>query len=135
MADDPVSDDKVGYRRPPRNTRFKKGKSGNPSGRPKGSKNLATIIHTTVSEKVVINENGRRRTISKLEAAAMQAANRAAAGDPRASRLLFDLLQQLDGGAAQPPSRILPDADKQIMKRLVARMRATGKPRKESSDD
>jgi Family of unknown function (DUF5681) len=40
---------KVGYGKPPKTTRFKKGKSGNPGGRPKGSLNLqrATSQHCT----------------------------------------------------------------------------------------
>jgi hypothetical protein len=34
----------VGYGRPPAKSRFKKGTSGNPRGRPKHSKNMKTII-------------------------------------------------------------------------------------------
>lgn len=123
----------VGYRRPPRKSRFKKGQSGNPHGRPKGSKNLASIIHATVRERITITENGRRRRISKLEAAAKQTANKAAAGDTKAFRLLSEMLQQLDGGPL-PGQTSLPEADQKVMKRLVARLRATGKPKKDETD-
>ena len=74
----------VGYRSPPEATRFKKGVSGNPRGRPKGSLNVATVLTKTLRERVTITENGRRKTVTKLEAALKQLVNKAAAGDLRA---------------------------------------------------
>jgi hypothetical protein len=46
----------VGYGKPPVHTRFKKGQSGNPNGRHKGSKNFSTTLEETLQEKVVIRE-------------------------------------------------------------------------------
>ena len=87
----------VGYGRPPAEYRFKKGVSGNPEGRRKGTKNFATIFMKAMAKTVVITENGRRRRISKLDAAVTQLANDAARGgqesDP--ARLCF---------AAGPPT-------------------------------
>lgn len=57
---------KVGYGSPPVSTRFQPGKSGNPAGRPRGSKNLATLVRRAMYEKVTITENGRRRTVTKI---------------------------------------------------------------------
>jgi hypothetical protein len=57
----------VGYGSP-NGTRFKKGQSGNPQGRPKGTLNLATVLWRALREKVVIYENGRRKSVTKLEA-------------------------------------------------------------------
>lgn len=78
----------VGYGRPPTHSQFKPGKSGNPQGRPKGAANLTTLIAKAMNEKVVVQEGGRRRTITKAEAAAKQLANKAASGDLRAIREL-----------------------------------------------
>jgi len=86
----------AGYGHPPVNTRFKKGQSGNPKGRPKGSRGLATILNRALSERVVINEGGRRKTVTKLEAAVKQVTNKAASGDPVASRQLFTLIQIIE---------------------------------------
>ena len=74
----------VGYGKPPIRSRFKKGRSGNPQGRPKGSLNFATVLLRTLREKVVIHENGKRRVITKLEASLKQLVNKATAGDLRA---------------------------------------------------
>ena len=42
MSDD---DDPVGYKTPPKNTQFQPGQSGNPKGRPKGTKNQQNHFH------------------------------------------------------------------------------------------
>ncbi len=78
------SEYQVGYGRPPLQTRFRNGRSGNPKGRPKGSRALANIWLRAMNEKVTINENGQRRRITKQEAAIKQLANKAASGDKRA---------------------------------------------------
>jgi hypothetical protein len=89
MATKRDSDYQVGYGKPPRHSRFKKGSSGNPKGRPRGSKNAATLLNEALSEQVVISENGRRRTITKKEAIVTQIVNKAASGDHRAIQLLL----------------------------------------------
>jgi hypothetical protein len=83
----------AGYGRPPVEHRFQKGVSGNPTGRHKGTKNFATIFMKAMAKSVTITENGKRKKISKLEAAAVQLANDAARGDKKAIQLAFALLQ------------------------------------------
>jgi hypothetical protein len=75
----------VGFGKPPAHTRFAKGRSGNPRGRPKGSSNLATLLEQELNAPVPINENGQRKTVTKLHAAVKQLVNKAASG--RAPRL------------------------------------------------
>lgn len=43
---------------PKKDTRFKPGKSGNPKGRPKGSKNRATLLEEVVNVRIQVSENG-----------------------------------------------------------------------------
>ncbi|MGA7324132.1 MAG: DUF5681 domain-containing protein [Rhodomicrobium sp.] len=84
---------RTGYRHPPLATRFRPGTSGNPRGRPKGARSLATVLASTLAERVVVTENGRRKRITKLEAAVKQLVNRAASGEPRSMSLLLALVQ------------------------------------------
>ncbi len=124
LPDQEQSDTQVGYGRPPEATRFKKGQSGNPKGRPKGSLNVATMLIKTLREKVVINENGRRRTVSKLEAALKQLTNKGASGDLRALRLLLDLARDAeakqDAGGEQNP--VLGELDQEVIEGIMKRL-------------
>ncbi len=96
-----AGDYKVGYGKPPEHTRFRPGQSGNPRGRPKGSANLTTLLEEALNEKVVVNENGRRRTITKASAIATQLVNKAASADLRAITLLIALHDRQRGAPDQ----------------------------------
>ena len=117
-----ASNERVGYRRPPVATRFRAGTSGTPRGRPKGARNLSTIIAAALSERVTVNENGRRRRIPKLEAAIKQLVNRAASGELRATQLMLALAQANETHPAQPDAERTSDADAIVMAELVRRL-------------
>jgi hypothetical protein len=85
---------RMGYGNPPVSTRFRKGRSGNPKGRPKARKTMKSAIERVLNEKAWTNENGRRKYISKREVWAKQLVNRAAAGEVKFVRLLLDFYRQ-----------------------------------------
>jgi hypothetical protein len=115
-------DERVGYRRPPVWTRFRPGQSGNPRGRPKGARNLGSVIASALGERVAVTENGRRRHISKLEAAVKQLVNRAASGEARATQLLLALVQANEARPAQSGADRLGEADAIVMAELTRRL-------------
>jgi len=119
----------IGYGKPPRNRRFRKGRSGNPKGRPKGTLNLATVLERALREPVVIDENGLRRTITKMEAAVKQLVNRAASGDLAALRQLLALVasaeQRFSDAQTERPS--LDEADQKVMAQILERFNENGK--------
>lgn len=139
MTDDTSdgSDYKIGYRKPPVHSRFGPGNRANPRGRPKGSPNLSSVLKRAAREKVVVTERGRRRKITKIEAAAKQLLTQAASGDPRAIQLAIELLDRLERrDSAQPQatdtaSRAQSDAE--ILKALKSRL--TGATDKENDHD
>jgi hypothetical protein len=116
----------VGYRNPPEATRFKKGQSGNPKGRRKGSLNVATVFARTLREKVVVNENGQRKTMTKFEAAIKQFVNKAASGDLRALQLLVNLSREAETRESQPQpnSLALSESDQKVMEGIMKRFQA-----------
>jgi hypothetical protein len=83
----------VGYRRPPVNRQFKPGQSGNPKGRPKGSKNFATAFAEALSKPIKVRDrnNGKIRTLTKLDVMIEAITNKAMAGDPKAFATVIQL--------------------------------------------
>jgi hypothetical protein len=118
-----LPDYEVGFGKPPAGTRFKKGQSGNPKGRPKGTLNIASVLARTLREKVVVNENGRRKVITKLEAAVKQLVNKAASGDLYALRHLANLVASAEERAAQSPvaASSLSEDDQKVVQGILQR--------------
>ena len=114
----------IGYGRPPRGRQFKKGQSGNPNGRPKGSKNLATYLTAAANEKVAVKENGRTRKIPKLEASVKQLVNKAVGGDPKSIVELLDRIDDLEARAEQSSRSVFPftDEDREVIRSLYERI-------------
>lgn len=85
----------VGYKSPPKHTRWKKGQSGNPSGRAKGQRNIKTDLAAELREVVQISEGGVPRRITKQRALLKALAARAIGGDSRAANLILNLMMRL----------------------------------------
>jgi hypothetical protein len=87
---------RVGYGKPPTHTRFQKGRSGNPAGRPRAPKTLIRLIQQLLGEDVSIAENGREQILSRLEVILKQIVNKAALGNSRFQALLLVYAPALD---------------------------------------
>jgi hypothetical protein len=81
----------IGYGKPPVATRFKRGQSGNPKGRPKAAKGLGTIVRDTMTQKVAVRTPSGERRISRIEAALHKTVELAMKGNPRALAQLIKL--------------------------------------------
>ena len=89
--------------RPPKATQFKPGQSGNPAGRPRGSKNLQTTIQQELGKMVSVKENGRTRRVSKLDLVVQRIVHDSIKGQPKAIDLLMRILAHSPG--AEPLGR------------------------------
>jgi Family of unknown function (DUF5681) len=126
MPDDDKPDYKVGYKKPPLHTRFQKGQSGNPRGRPRGSKNLSTLLTDALNEPVVVTEDGKRRKISKRELGIRQLVNKFAMAEAQATKILLGLMQERDrlAATAEPAERPSFGADdEKVIANLLKRLR------------
>jgi Family of unknown function (DUF5681) len=117
-------DYEVGYGKPPLHTRFQKGQSGNPKGRPRGQKNLSSLLNEVLNGWVIVVENGRRKRITKREAIITQLVNKSAAADLKATQMVVALLQEVEAQADDAVEQTaLTEADHQIIERIRERLR------------
>jgi hypothetical protein len=85
----------VGYGRPPKQSRFQSGCSGNPKGRPGGTRNLETDLREELSERILVRVGDRGKKVSKQRAMLMALVARALKGDTRAAVVLLQMMAKL----------------------------------------
>ena len=106
----------VGYRCPPMRTRFQKGTSGNPKGRPKQQeRDVEEQRRKLYLEPMTIQRGGKPRKVPRLVALEIQLLKMALQGDPKAMQLAFKLAKEL--GLYAKGSRNLRDYMQVLMAR------------------
>ncbi len=113
MSDD-TREFEVGYGKPPKATQFKKGRSGNPKGRPKGAKGVNASLKRELEAKITVREGSREVRISKAEAIAKRVTASALKGDTKMLMALLkldtDLFNTSDMDAQESVRAVEPDA-------------------------
>jgi len=129
----------IGYGKPPKNTQFQPGQSGNPKGRPKGVKNLANDLDEELSEKITITEAGKQQETTKQRAMIKTMFAKALKGDTRAANVLINLILGLEQSKqAKQDADQLSDEDMEILNTFKEKILADNlqpEARKEKEDD
>jgi hypothetical protein len=102
-AESSEDDFKIGYKRPPRHSRFQPGKSGNPRGRQKSVRNLGSDVKRTLETPVRLNERGKAKRVSTQEAVLLRLREKALKGDGRSLDRLLQLARTFNNSAAIEP--------------------------------
>ena len=130
-----AGDYEVGYRKPPKHTRFKPGQSGNPEGRQKGARNLKTELEEELHEMISIKEGGKPKTVSKQRAMLKSLTARAVHGDSRAANVILNLVFKLfHDQEAEAEAHDLTEADEAILREFEAKILKTATA-KEKNDE
>lgn len=116
---DAHDDEPVGYAKPPKATRFRKGRSGNPSGRPKRTLTQLEVLRRELAQKVTVTENGRRRKLSKGELVAKQLVTRAVKGEVAALRMMLRMTELLDAASLREGETAISEKDQRNADRNV----------------
>lgn len=115
---------KVGYCSPPREHRFKSGQSGNPKGRPKGSRNIETLYREILDMKITTSVGGRTQTMTALKAVLIKQMQKALAGDFRSMEAVIEAqIRYAESQDARTDARELADRSMAILDRARERMR------------
>ncbi len=113
-------DEQVGFRKPPNHSRFKKGQSGNPRGRPRATRNLKTDLAEELSEEILFREGGRSQKISRQRAIVKSLVARTVKGDSRAGAILSNwMLRLLDVDDDPENSAWTPSAEEEDVLRVL----------------
>lgn len=120
----------VGYRRPPKKSRFKKGVSGNPRGRPKGSNNFLTLLGQELEKPITINEDGKKKNITRMQAIVMRMVAGALQGEQKSVLSLIEILRRTGQFEESEMDDFLPEDYEAILNAYVSRKQAAQKKNK-----
>ena len=110
---------KVGYAKPPKSGQFKRGKSGNPKGRPRGSLKLATDLAAELNEQITVREDGKPRRVSKQRALIKSLMAKALQGDVRANAAVLALYARVINDLPDDEDGIVEENELQILRQFA----------------
>jgi len=124
---------KVGYGKPPKSRQFRRGKSGNPKGRPRGSLKLATDLAAELNEQITVREDGKPRRVSKQRALIKSLMAKALQGDVRANAAVLALYARVITDLPEDDESFVEENELQILRQFAPRLLQTGSAKKRNT--
>ena len=135
---------KRGYKNPPKEHQFKKGKSGNPKGRPRKKKqsssdpglDLIASVHRELGKTISVQENGQHKEVTKLDAFSARLVAQSVNGKPSQQKMLLGLLTQgKHQTTVQETLEQLQSYDEDRLNELYEQLNATSSDTPKDGDD
>ena len=135
---------KRGYKNPPKEYQFKRGKSGNPKGRPRKKKqsssdpglDLIASVHRELGKTISVQENGQHKEVTKLDAFSAQLVAQSVNGKPSQQKMLLSLLTQGQHETTEKQTlEQLQSYDEDRLKELKEQLDAMSGDKPEDGDD
>jgi hypothetical protein len=123
MGDDSEHDAGGGYCSPPKHSQFRKGQSGNPKGRPKGSSSFKADLLAALQQKVPFIENGKQHTITTQKAVLASLTAAALQNDIKAVNVLLACIKYFGVGAEEQVSEEVETVDLDELENSLAQAR------------
>src|SRR6516162_3152133 len=109
-----MSEEKTGYKRPPKAHRFKQGESGNPRGRPKARRNVNDDLADMLNKPIQIRENGKLRWITQQQALLLRLFQQGMDGDVKSIANIMSIQRQQPTWTDQADLELITESDQQI---------------------
>jgi hypothetical protein len=118
-----TTDNSADNNNPSNRGRFQTGQSGNPRGRPRGSRTLRTELAQILKERIGVSEAGKRKRISRQQALLLKLLEKALRGDIRAASTIIGFVLKLEPKTAEQaaPNRALSVDDNEIIADFLRR--------------